>query len=104
MVDFIDLEDVNEDDAEMRLMAQIFSGDVKKWFHGLVAHSIDTPQSLNEFFLTRWRENKNPLQMLAEYNTLKRNPNETVQEFTIRFNQIYISILDNMKPPPDLEL
>ena len=27
-----------------------------------------------------------------------------IQEFTIRFNKIYNSIPDNMKPPPDLEL
>jgi len=41
---------------------------------------------------------------LGEYNTLKRNTNETIQEFTIRFNHVYNSIPDNMKPPPDLAL
>jgi len=86
MVYFIDLEEVDDDDAKMSLMAQSFFGDVKKWFCGLAVGSIDTPQRFNELFLPRWRENKNPLQILEEYNTLKRNPNETVKEFTIRFN------------------
>ena len=44
------------------------------------------------------------MQILTEYNTLKRNSNETVQDFTIGFNQIYNSIPDNIKPPPDLTL
>lgn len=86
IVDFIDLEEVDEDDAKMRLMAQSFSGDVKKGFCGLTTRSIDTPKRLNEFFLARWWEKKNPLRILVKYNTWKRNPNETIQEFTIRFN------------------
>lgn len=65
MDDFIDLEEVDEDDAKMRLMAQNFCGDVKKWFLGLAACSIDTPQRLNELFLARWQEKKNPLHILA---------------------------------------
>lgn len=31
---------------------------------------------------------------------MKRNPNETVQEFTSRFNTVYNTIPDDMKPPP----
>lgn len=35
---------------------------------------------------------------------MKRNTNETVQEFTARFNLVYNSILDDIKPPPVLAL
>lgn len=35
---------------------------------------------------------------------MKRNQNETVQEFTTRFNMVYNSIPTDMKPPPGLEL
>lgn len=87
----------------MRLIAQSFSGDVKKWIHGLAIGSINTSQRLNKLFLALCQENKNPLHILVEYNTLKRDANETVRDFTIRFNQIYNSIPNNMKPPPDLE-
>ena len=104
MAYFIDLEEFDEDDYKIRLMAQNFSGDVKKWLRGLGVGLNDTPQRLNELFLARWVEKKNPLQILAEYNTLKINPNKMVQEFTIRFNHIYNSIPNNMKPLPDLAL
>ena len=39
-LDFIDLEDVDHEDVKMRLFAQIFSGDVKKWFRGLQANNV----------------------------------------------------------------
>lgn len=35
---------------------------------------------------------------------MKSSPNETVQEFTSRFNTVYNSIPDDMKPPPGLGL
>ena len=54
--------------------------------------------------MRKWEEKKNPLQILAEYNALKMNPNEFVQYFTTRFNKIYDSIPENIKPPPGLAL
>lgn len=47
---------------------------------------------------------KNPFQILDEYEKIKRNPGELVQEITISFNMIYNSIPANMKPPHDLAL
>lgn len=38
--------------------------------------------------MMKWEENKNPLYLLADYNSLKKNPNEPVQDFTARFNKI----------------
>lgn len=35
---------------------------------------------------------------------MKRNANETIQEFTARFNLEYNSICDDMKPPHGLVL
>lgn len=42
--------------------------------------------------------------LIEEYNQLKRHPDETVQQFSDRFNQIYHSIPLNVRPPPDLAL
>ena len=44
------------------------------------------------------------MQILAEYNSLKRNPIESIQEFIARFNKIYNSIPENIKPPLGLAL
>jgi len=88
LIDFIDLEEIAEENAKTRIIAKSFSGHVNKWFQSLATNSINSSQRFTELFLARWQEKKNPLQILAEYNSIKRNPNETVQEFTSRFNTV----------------
>ena len=44
--DFCDLEEVDHEDAKMRLFAQSLTGEVKEWFRGLPARSI---HSFHEF-------------------------------------------------------
>ena len=76
--DFIDLEEVDHEHAKMRLFAQIFSGNVKKRFKGLQANSIVDFHDFENAFLRKWGDKKNPLQLLIQYNNLKKNPIETV--------------------------
>ena len=77
---FIDLEELDADDAKMRIIAQSFSGE-EVWFRALAVNSIRTPAELTEAFLVRWDENKNPLQILVEYDSLKCNLNESVPDY-----------------------
>lgn len=44
IVDSIDVEEVDEDDAKMHLIAQSFLGEVNKWFHALRATCVANPQ------------------------------------------------------------
>jgi len=76
--DFIDLEEVDHEDVKMRLFAQSFSGEVKKWFRGLREGSINTFQVFETTFLRKWEDKKNPLQFLTQYKNLKRDPAETI--------------------------
>ena len=41
---------------------------------------------------------------MEEYNQLKRQPNETIQQFSDRFNQVYYSMPSNIRYPPDSAL
>jgi hypothetical protein len=47
---------------------------------------------------------KNPLQILSEYESIKRSPGESVQDYCTRFNNIYNAIPTNIKPPQGLAL
>lgn len=49
-------------------------------------------------------EKKDPLQILSEYENLKRGTQETVQDYCTRFNNVYKAIPQNLRPPPDLAL
>lgn len=47
---------------------------------------------------------KNPLQILYEYENIKQNVSEPVQDYCIRFNSIYNAIPDHIEPPMGLTL
>ena len=47
---------------------------------------------------------KKPLQILAEYESIRRAPGESVQDYCTRFNNIYNSILAMIKSPQGLAL
>jgi hypothetical protein len=98
--DFVDLEEVDYADAKMRLFAQSLSGDVRKWFKSLPPVSIWDFTAFERSFLNKWGDKKNPLQLLTQYNNMKKAPEETVQEFSAHFLKVYNSIPVEVKPPP----
>ena len=49
-------------------------------------------------FLDRWEEEKNYVQMLTQYNQLRRGNEESVKSFSSRFNMIYNSLPIQCKP------
>jgi hypothetical protein len=99
MNDFFDLQEVDEEDVQMRLFAQSLTGDVKKWFKALPSTSIVDIVAFHQSFLNIWEVKKNPLQILSEYGSIKRNQGESVQDYFTCFNNIYNKIPTKIKPP-----
>jgi len=104
MNDFFDLQEVDEEDVKMRMFAQRLNGEARKWFKALPTASLNEIIAFHQSFLNRWDVNKNPLQILSEYEIIKRNQGESVQDYCSRFNNIYNSITTNIKPPQGLAL
>jgi ribonuclease HI len=104
MNDYFDLQEVDEADVQMRLFAQSLTGDVKKWYKALPAASIPDLVAFQRSFLDRWEVKKNPLQILSEYENIRRNQGETVQDYCTRFNNLYNAIPAEIKPPQGLAL
>lgn len=80
----------------MRLFAQTLTGDVKKWFKAFPANHIADLANFQRLFIDRWERKKNPLQILSEYENIRRAPNESVQDYCTRFNNIYNAIIANI--------
>lgn len=97
--DFTDLEEVDEDDVKMRLFAQSLKHVVKKWFRSLIPGSIGNSRFFEQMFLDRWEEKKIFVQMITQYNQLKRENDETVKSLSSRFNMIYNSLTIQCKSP-----
>jgi len=104
VTDYFELPEIYIGDVQMRLFAKTLAGDVRKWFRTLPANSIDNLDMFYQQFLNRWEKKKNPLHILSEYENIRRVPNETVQGYCTRFNNIYNAIPVNLRPPPDLAL
>lgn len=97
--DQLDLWEMGHDDVKMRILAQSLSRKVKKWFKALPASSIPNFAAFEGSFLAKWEEKQNLLQLLTQYNNLKRRSNEIVLEFSAIFLKSYESISDEFKPP-----
>jgi hypothetical protein len=100
VIDFMDLEEVDYEDVKLRLFSQSLAGEVRRWYKGLAAGSIPSFQQFEYVFIDRWEVKINPFQIMDEYQNLKRQPDETVQGFSTRFNRVYNSIPLDIKPPP----
>ena len=84
----------------MRLFSQSLFREEKKWFRDLPARSIATFEAFQTSFLERWDDNTSPLQVLSQYNNLKKGGFESVHEFSSRFMWVYNSIPIDIKPSP----
>jgi len=100
--DFVDREEIDDEDVKLRLFSQTFIGEVRKWFKALIVGGIHTWREFEESFLRNWGNRTNPMQALFEYNTLRRAPDETIQNFSKRFNKVFNSITARLKTPEAL--
>jgi len=82
----------------MRLFAQSLKTYVKDWFRGLPTGSVISIEVFYTIFLDRWEEKKNFVQVLTIYNQLKRGNDESIKNFSLRFNTIYNSLPTDCKP------
>ena len=58
---FIDLEEVDDEDTKMRLFAKSLSGEAKKWYKYFPPSSIRSFVGFQTIFLERWDDKQSPL-------------------------------------------
>jgi hypothetical protein len=97
---FLDLYEVEADDVYIRMFALSFQGKIKNWFKSLPAASIINFHHFMQIFLDRWVIMRNVFLILEEYDHLKRQPEEPVQQFSARFNKVYHAMPTDIRPPP----
>jgi len=102
--DYLNLYEVEDEDVSLRLFSLSLQGEVRTWFKALPEASISDLQQCSKLFLDRWMAKVNLPMLIEEYNHLERLPNESIQQFSERFNQVYLSMPLNIRPPPDLDL
>ena len=83
----------------MQLFALSFEEDAYDWFSGLDDNKFATIKDLIEAFIERWGDKKEYRHLLATLHDMKKNENETMEEFNKKFNDLVSSLHTNIKPP-----
>lgn len=85
---YLNIFEVEDEDVSLRLFAISLQSEVKTWFKALPEASISNLEQLFKLFLDRWMIKVNFLMLIEEHNQLRRLPDEFVQQFSDRFNQV----------------
>ena len=80
------------------MFIQSLDGDVIKWFRELPANSITIIEELQDLFMRQWGDTKDYTYYITEFGVLRRNKDETIANFSKRFNKMYGIILGEIKP------
>lgn len=105
MMDYFENYEIDDNDVRMKIFVQSLTGDVSTWFTTLPVNIITDPDALYQTFLNKWKKKKkDPSHILSKYESLKRGPQETIQDYCARFNNVYNAIPQNLRPPPDMAL
>ena len=83
----------------IRIFSLSLQEKIKGWFKDLPAASITNFHQFTQIFLDRWVVMGNKFLIIEEYNHLKIQPGETIQDFSARLNKVYHAIPANIKPP-----
>ena len=82
----------------MRMFAQSLDGEVRKWFREFPANSITIIEELQDLFMRQWGDTKDHTYYITEFGALRRKKDETIVDFSKRFNKMYGRIPAKIKP------
>ena len=82
----------------MRIFVQILDGEVRKWFRDLPANSITIIEELQDLFMRQWGDTKDHTYYITKFGALRRKKDETIADFSKRFNKMYGKIPAEIKP------
>jgi len=89
----------NHQDIKMKLFALSLEEDASNWFSSLDDNKYATITDLIDRFIEIWEDNKEHRHLLAVLHSIKKNENETMEEFNKKFNELVTSIHTDYKPP-----
>jgi hypothetical protein len=87
------------EDVKMKLFVLSLEDDASDWYEDKPDNTFKTLKDLIDVFTEKWGEKRDHRHLLAALNTMKKNENETMDEFNKRFNELVSSMHQDIKPP-----
>jgi ribonuclease HI/transposase InsO family protein len=87
------------EDVKMKLFVLSLEDDASDWYEDQPNNTFKTLKELIDAFTEKWGEKRDHRHLLAALNTMKKNENETMDEFNKRFNELTSSMHQDIKPP-----
>jgi hypothetical protein len=91
----------DHEDVKMKLFVLSLEDDASYWYEDMPNNSFKTLKDLLDDFTEKWGEKRDHHHLLATLNTIKKNENETMDEFNKKFNELVSSMHTYIKPPND---
>jgi len=95
---------VTQENVIMRFLEISFACKVLEWYRGLPTNSITNWETLAEPFILEFNEESDPYSSLMQFTMIKREENESVINFNIRFQREWKRIPQAKKPSFDVAL
>jgi len=94
----------NYEDVKMRVFVLSLEEDALDWFTEQPANSYDSLQAIVNAFMGKYGERRENSHLISAISTMKKNENETMEEFNKRFNELVKSMPTTVKPPDEFLL
>ena len=91
-------QNIEHEDVWSRIFFQSLDGEAHKWFRNLPPNSITRIEALEELFVNQWGDRKDYLYYLTDFGALKKKTDESLVDFTKRFNKFSQKIPLEVKP------
>jgi hypothetical protein len=89
------------EDVKIKLFVLSLEDDASDWYEDCPDDKFKTLKDLLDPFTERWGKKRDQCHLLVALNTVKKNENETIEEFNKKFNELVSSLYTDIKPPDD---
>jgi hypothetical protein len=99
-LEYLEKIGVTEEDVVMRLFAQSLTLDARDWYKALAVNSIDGWNTFHDRFMDKWSHKQDNAFLLKSFSLIKKDENESMEEFNSRFMNTYYKIPHIVRPNP----
>lgn len=97
-VDMMGDYELDFEDVVMKLFVQSLKGDARDWFSYLPASSIHSLEDFRAMFMEKFGERIDPILIRKRFMSMKKQEDELVPSFNLRFSKIIRKIFERIIP------